>query len=173
MKIAAVGIQNSVVDEKRTPETNIALIEAERTVRSELFTSDSDDVTYAEFEVLRHLNRNPRQIKRFDNAFRLQLYVENSTEGTKLDFTRDQLVAIAKGVALRLRWPTLAEAIDRDAGLLGALEANANGELTGRPSDDPIWQRWLAHKEVQDVLKEPIPQRRLALLDQHSFLRIA
>ena len=173
MKIAAVGIQNSVVDEKRTPETNIALIEAERTVRSELFTSDSDDVTYAEFEVLRHLNRNPRQIKRFDNAFRLQLYVENSTPGTKLDFTRDQLVAIAKGVALRLRWPTLAEAIDRDAGLLKALEQKANGEAVGELPKDSPWHRWLDDKEVRDVLKETNQKRRLSSLDQHSFLRIA
>lgn len=41
---------------------------------------DSGEVIAAEFSALKYLERNPRQIKRFHNAFRLQLYVANADD---------------------------------------------------------------------------------------------
>ncbi|MCH7841030.1 MAG: TolC family protein, partial [Planctomycetes bacterium] len=58
------------------------------------------------------LERNPRQVKRFDNAFRLQLHVASNARGTGLSFDVDQLIAVGKWVAIKIRWPELALALN-------------------------------------------------------------
>ena len=77
---------------------------------------------------LKRLPPNPRQIKRFDNAFRLQLYVATGGGSTKLAFDEPKLRALGKWVVLRLRWPALAGEIEDDQNILMFLEELANGE---------------------------------------------
>jgi len=152
-------------------ETNRQLDEAERQVRARLFISDSEDVRYAESEVLRLLERNPRQVKRFVNAFRLQLHVASCTPGCTLDFTREQLIALGKWVAVRLRWPRLAQALDRNPSLMKALERKANGiPVTLDISGD---EKWLLDTGVCSVLEEADRARWISSLGQTYFLRIA
>ena len=153
-----------------------ALDEAERRVRAELFTSDSEDVRQAEFEVLKYLDKNPRQVKRFDNAFRLQLYVANLTPESALEFNRDQLVALGKWVALRLRWPQLADDLDREPKLLGALEEYANNggkKTTLVKSLFNSHERWFSEDALLEVFEEEDLPKRIASLPFDSFLGVA
>ncbi len=106
-----------------------ALEVAERAERANLFTADSDQVRDAEFGALGYLDPNPRQVKRFDNAYRLQLPVANSA--SDLEFRPEELAALAKWIAIRLRWPELAEDLDREPGLLTELEQHAYNGNTG------------------------------------------
>jgi len=153
-----------------------ALDEAERRVRAELFTSDSEDVRQAEFEVLKYLDKNPRQVKRFDNAFRLQLYVANLTPESALEFNRDQLVALGKWVALRLRWPQLADDLDREPKLLGALEEYANNGGKKSALVKSLFdshERWFSEDALLEVFKEEDLPKRIASLPFDSFLGVA
>ena len=123
---------------------------------------------------------NPRQIKRFDNAFRLQLYVANQDRDCELDFTLDELVALGRWVALRLRWPELAKALDDEPALLGVLEANAN-EIAPQADLDEIarlqkrYKRWFEDREILEFLNDVHlgEARRVSTLEPGSFLHVA
>jgi KAP family P-loop domain len=147
-----------------------ALDEAVRLERAELFHGDSEDVRMAERRLVGHLERNPREIKRFDNAFRLQLHVANGTSGCELRFDLDDLVALGKSVVLRLRWPKLGEAIDSDGALLAELEAVSNGE--GSPATDSAAGQWAENSELIQLLNDE-PARRISRLSRQSFLRVS
>lgn len=161
------------VDASRT-----AIELGERRVRAERI-QDSPEVIAAEVEVLKHLGNNPRQIKRFDNAFRLQLYVANEDPNCQLTFTLDELVALAKWVVLRLRWPELAEALKEEPWLLSALEAKA--DKTPVPiSDDEMarlkdkYDDWRNDHEVLALLQSADGKegQRLSSLQLGFFLEV-
>ena len=140
--------------------------------------SDSKDVRSAEEVLLPLLEGNPRQIKRFDNAFRLQLMMALAAGDQGLSFTLDQLIALGRWVAIRLRWPALATALDEEPALLRELEAQANGVT---PSDDEAtkrivteWCHWFEEvPEVTEALQEPNPDRRMAQIPFEAFLPVA
>src|SRR3954452_23714220 len=50
---------------------------------------DSAEVVEAETAALNYLERNPHQVKRFHNAFRLQLYVASEQSGPRFEMTGD------------------------------------------------------------------------------------
>jgi hypothetical protein len=153
-----------------------ALAEARRLERAELFTTDSDDVAAAEFEVLAGLGRNPRHVKRFDNAFRLQLHVANGTPGCALDFGRDQLTALGRWVALRMLSPDLAHAVALEPALMAALEHEANGGPRSRKKVDAElrarYERWFADTRVRTLLREPNAKRRISALPLDTLLQV-
>jgi hypothetical protein len=157
----------------RTPTERAALDEAIRSARARRFTADSPDVAAAEFHVLRYLPPNPREVKRFDNAFRLQLYVANNSNDGSLDFGRPQLVALGKWVVLRLRWPDLAEAFDADPSLLKDLERQANRTPVPDVRPDARLAPWLADEALRRVLEEEDDRRLISTLPLHAFLRVA
>lgn len=133
-----------------------------------MVSESSPEFHAAERAAVAYLDPNPREVKRFDNAFRLQLLVAQKTPGCELDFGEDDLIAIGSWVAMRLRWPDLADQIDRDLELLGRLEAAANGD---RP---PEWDsKWLDNEELSALLREPNTGRRIARLQERTFLRIS
>lgn len=135
---------------------------------------DSPAVVAAEFAALRFLEPNPRQVKRFHNAFRLQLYVASEDDRVTFDFSDDQLVALARWVALRLRWPGLADAIAREPELLAALEAAANDDLADAGTAE-LKQRhagWLANRATIALVREQLPARRLSALRLDAFVRV-
>lgn len=148
--------------------------EATRLVRVEQLR-DSDDVVAAEREAIDFLEPNPRQVKRFHNAFRLQLYIANENPQSRFSFTSDELRALARWVAVRLRWPTVADLMDRQPPLLEALEATAN-RLTDREADAALrtaHRDWFENDELLAVLSEPIAGRRLSRLPTDAFLPVA
>ena len=136
---------------------------------------DSDDVLAVVRDAVDFLEPNPRQVKRFHNAFRLQLYIANEERAAGFTFTNDQLYALARWVAVRLRWPTVADLLDREPWLVAALEASAN-DLPQGPEDDaartahPIL---FQDDELLAVLTEPVPARRLSRLPVDAFLPVA
>ena len=140
--------------------------------------SDSKDVRTAEEVLLHLLEGNPRQIKRFDNAFRLQLMMALAAGDAGLSFTLDQLIALGRWVAIRLRWPALATALDEEPeALLAELEAQANGVTL---SDDEAtkrivaeWSRWFEEPDVTEALQEPNSDRRMAKIPFEAFLPVA
>jgi hypothetical protein len=141
---------------------------------------DSAHVVEAETAALSYLERNPRQVKRFHNAFRLQLYVASEDPGRRFDMSGDELHALAKWVAIRLRWPELADADDLEGDLLMALEAHANGRLEQVPLAAPKVERlrvehnkWFNNLRLMEVLEQPLERRLIAALDRDAFLRIA
>jgi hypothetical protein len=140
-----------------------------------LFDQDSPEFREAELEAVIHLDRNPRDVKRFDNAFRLQLHVAARTPGCGLRFDRDDLIAIARWVALRLRWPEFADACDDDDGLLARIEAVANPD--DPPGDVGDLQagerRWFEDDDLMALLKESRPGCRIGRLQGLTFLRIS
>lgn len=136
---------------------------------------DSPAVVAAEFAALDFLAPNPRQVKRFHNAFRLQLYVASEDDRVTFDFSPAQLVALARWVALRLRWPGLADAIAREPELLAVLEAAANGARAPNGSAELRTRHaaWLADPQVMALIREATPGRRLSALRLDAFVRIA
>jgi hypothetical protein len=137
---------------------------------------DSPAVVAAEFAVLDFLEPNPRQVKRFHNAFRLQLYVASEDDRVTFDFSPEQLVALARWVALRLRWPGLADAIAREPKLLALLEAVANGGSASLDADDPPGTRhklWLEHAGALSLIRDERSTRRLSALRLDAFVRVA
>ncbi|HEX4672135.1 MAG TPA: P-loop NTPase fold protein [Solirubrobacteraceae bacterium] len=148
-----------------------AVKEATRRTRARRIR-DSSEVVAAEFNGLEYLDRNPRQVKRFHNAFRLQLYVANADPRLQFDFSGDQLIALSRWVALRVRWPGLAQDIDQEPELLAELERNANDLPL---SDEALRQqyRWFDRDEVANVLREPEDSRRINALPFQDFLQVA
>jgi hypothetical protein len=139
---------------------------------------DSPEVAAAEQAAVGLLDRNPRQLKRFHNAFRLQLYVANEDESVPFAFTQDELVALTKWVVVRLRWPDLGHAIAHDPALLLVIEADANGELHTLPTGvtQPRTERsnqWLDRQGVRALMVEAGATRRMSALELKAFLRVA
>jgi hypothetical protein len=166
-----------------------AIAEAERRRRERAF-ADSPLITEAELEVVRFLEPNPRRLKQFDNAYRLQLYVANRTPIAELRFDLDQLVALAKWIALRLGWPDVARAIDADQTLLARIEQAANAPQAKKDKTAPTIPKetaaedgegasecdevelWLRDIRLRALLREERTERRLAQLPLASFLHI-
>ena len=150
--------------------------EARRVVLAERIR-DSEDVIRAEFALLRHMEPNPRQIKRFDNAFRLQLYVAVEDPDCQLEFTLEQLVALGKWVLMSLRWPELTEDIGQEPQLLATLEAEANEKGSAANAElerlMPDYQRWFENRQVAELLKAAEGEPRVTQLEPGSFLRCA
>jgi hypothetical protein len=144
--------------------------EVVRARRAQLLNRDSAEVAEAEEFIVPFLQPNPREVKRFDNAFRLQLHVANRSPDCELSFDLDDLIALGKWVALRLRWPDLAAQLDLHPELLGEMEEACNNPLAGRSATA---EEWLAKREIQSLLTEKDPARRIARLDSHTFLRVS
>lgn len=142
---------------------------------------DSDAVKEAMKEGIRCLDRNPRQVKRFNNAFRLQLALAQSSE----PLSDDQLKLLARWVALRLRWGALASAMDEHAGLLEALELVAmNTTRSLRGADGTLVRRqkrrvprWFDTNQFADLEELKVVLKagtgRISELRDRPFLRIA
>jgi hypothetical protein len=82
------------------------------------------------------LERNPRQVKRFNNAFLLQLAVAARSED--VTFSAGQLAALARWVAIRLRWAELARDMDDEPLLLWALEQEGQGATLSKNAADQL-----------------------------------
>jgi hypothetical protein len=174
--LSSVGEAAASVAREYRPQP-LVVAEASRRERAERI-EDSREVAEAEFAALGFLPRNPRQVKRFHNAFRLQLYVANEDDRVQFDFTGDQLIALARWVAVRLRWPELGDALAKDPSLLVALESRANGEPTPDSKPSPTgfetpYERWSSKPDVLDVLRDLATERRLSALELKTFLRVA
>ena len=144
--------------EAQAPEDDLrrrAIREAARAIRADLFNTDSEHVRIAEYSGLEHLDPNPRQVKRYDNAFRLQLHVASTS--SDLDFRQEQLTALAKWVAIRLRWPELAEHLGLEPDLLVELENHAYGNGTPAPDPDLTvrFERWFQDKDLKEGADRP------------------
>ena len=120
-----------------------------------LFIEDSQLVSDAERAAVAHLNQNPRLVKRFDNLFRFHLYVLLQSEWNQP--TSGQLDALAKWVAMRLRWPRLMADIDRNPALLRDIEIGAVGSnaISGGLADAYLVEHatWFDDGQIHDVLQ--------------------
>lgn len=166
-----------IVDNQFTTLQNKARRRAARDVRASLLSVGSEDVRNAEIAATRPLSLTPRAIKRFDNAYRLQLQVANGTPGSELRYTGADLTGLAKWVALCMFFPRLVRVIDGDPGLLGELETMADEvdmlNLTRRVSqllpDSPA--ELVA--EAAALLRAGMPDARIARLPLHTFMNTA
>lgn len=175
------SLEEVSASEARGNVSTAAEEEGRRRVRAERI-DDSRDVVKAEFELLGYLGRNPRLIKRFDNAFRLQLYVANRDPDCELDFSLGQLIALGKWVGLRLRWPHLAEVLDDEPALIELLERTANGQ--GKPESistgeeirlREAYESWFVNREVTEFLRDRADgtRSRVSALRPGSFLQVS
>ena len=128
-------------------------------------------------EGLKHLDRNPRQVKRYNNAFRLQLSV--AARSDRMTFAPQQLAALARWVAIRLRWGALARDIDEEPGLLTALEQTASGATVSDPELEKRKADWFDLAKFPDLpdllaaLRVEKGEQRLSTLPFEDFLPIA
>jgi hypothetical protein len=138
---------------------------------------DARDVSEAEMRTLKLLEANPRQAKRFHNAFRLQVNVAAAGDA---GLTGEQLVALGRWVALRLRWPALADDLDHDPKLLTLLDAVANEDT--ETADAPEMKRlrlkyanWVDNSDIRPVLlsSRTDPTTRASNLPFTDFLSVA
>ena len=142
--------------------------------------SDSTAVWEALLVGAEALEQNPRQVKRFNNAFRLQLQLvlRSSTE----PFSDDQLKALARWVAIRLRWGELAHAMDEDPRLLAALERSALEDESSPKAPADVaeeHQKWVDPSTFPDlpalqaILGAGESGERISHLPFDRFIRIA
>jgi hypothetical protein len=111
-------------------------------------------------------------VKRFHNAFRLQLYVASEDERVRFDFSDAELEVLARWVAMRLRWPRLGDDIVRNPELLRNMEASANGEQPINQFGDAEDVRyWLGQPGVK-ALFTTSAALRLSSLNVKAFLRV-
>ena len=156
-----------------------ALEEAARQIQTAVISGDAPDVLDAEIEALKLLERNPRQVKRFDNAFRLQLHVLNRTRTADFAFDLASLRAVARWVAIRLRWPGLAEDIEDEPRLLQALEEAAEPAQTSAgltlfsPLHDALEKRWPGWFQNEALLASLREEPKLSMLPEEAFLRVS
>ncbi len=133
---------------------------------------DSPRVAAAMEAAIPFLERNPRQVKRFHNAFRLQLYVASEDERVRFDFSDAELEVLARWVAMRLRWPRLGDDIVRNPELLRNMEASANGEQPfNQVGEAKDVRDWLAQPGVKALFTTSTAMR-LSSLDVKAFLRV-
>jgi len=151
-------------------EWDAALREAARRSRAKRLNADDPKVWQAEQDAVPVLAGNPRQVKRFDNAYRLQLHVALNSERPP-QFTPAQLAVMAKWVAIRLRWPSLATAMDANPELVEALEKHANGKSAAVPNEWKAFEEWFTMPELSKILTERSRTRRLTSLS-HAFLNV-
>ncbi len=162
--------QRRVEVEQGFPDRKPAVIrEAARRVRSRLLNTDSNDVARVEFKLLRYLPRNPRTLKRFDNAFRLQLLVANNTPGCELDFRYEEIEAIGRWVALHFGWPELANSLKLDPQLLQDLERVANNE---EATNTAALQGWDKDKGLMAILGTDQNGVKISQLPFDTFVNI-
>jgi KAP family P-loop domain len=140
---------------------------------------ESRDIDRAEVAALSHLELNPRQAKRFHNVLRFQLHVA-AAQGTTFD--PEQTLALARWVALRVRWPALADDLDREPGLLKVLDAAANEEKIGEDdwTEEELrirehYSDWFDDGQVTGVLlvSKEGEARRVSRLPLDDFLTVA
>ena len=165
-----VGLSTYALDR----EDLLAFREAIRERRAPLLTRMSHAVRDAEQTVVSNMRLTPRSVKRFDNTFRLQLQVANSTPGSELGFSRDELLALAKWIALRLFFPQFTRVADAEVGLWTELE-----ELMGREGGEGMVQERVALLErgigpatvadLTPLLSAGLPEARLSRLPLDSF----
>lgn len=130
------------------------------------------------------LELNPRQFKRFNNAFRLQLNLAARSGG--VTFSADQLGGLARLVAIRMRWSLLAHAFDEYPSLLAALEREANGrrfiarisaaEAAAQRKATPMWFDATTFSELPallEVLRVDHAAQAISRLPFEAFVRIA
>ncbi len=99
-----------------------------------------------------------------------------ASTASDLEFRPEQLSAMAKWVAIRLRWPELAEDLDREPGLLAELEQHAHSGSNQPPDTDIArrFSRWFKSAELAGVLLDQIrPSVRLTDVPPEALLRIA
>ena len=102
------------------PDIKAELVEkAKQEVFAKTF-DDSEDVKHAIQEAALYLGYNPRKIKRFINAFRLQALIANR-RGLMQTGTI-QLLLLAKWITIVTRWPDLVEAMLIDQNFLKSLK---------------------------------------------------
>jgi hypothetical protein len=175
---------NRIVEKSSEAERTAARI-ARAEVRSSLPTARiaDDPRLWAALKIGADcLEPNPRQRKRFNNAFRLQFYLAQD-----LSLGRDQYAALAKLVAIRLRWPRLAHALDEDHPyLLKALERRANAgsqvndlDEAAAAAQEARTEEWFDEKGFPDlpdlykILKVDPPERTLSSLPDEDIPRVA
>jgi hypothetical protein len=147
-------------------------------------TKESPEVWAAMQEGARCLEPNPRQVKRFNNAFRLQLGL--AARSFEVTFSPEQLGALARWVAIRLRWGALAHAMDDEPDLLWALERTANPSIPLSGADEDRRKRqqartpeWFAEDTFSELpkllraLEIKQPGQAIAELPFDAFLRVA
>jgi hypothetical protein len=94
-------------------------------------------------------DHNPRNVKQFVNAFRLQAFIANetglfgSTRVTRNAGKPLTLQQLGKFVALCMRWPEFVEAASSDHTLVAEIEqwlrTGSNSSLTGLPDRLAVW----------------------------------
>jgi hypothetical protein len=184
---AAIAAAARRVEERADADSRVAARWARQSFLSSFAppsAAESLEVWEAMQEGAACLERNPRQVKRFNNAFRLQLALASGA--FQVTFTRDQLGALARWVAIRLRWGALAHAMDDDPQLLGALEREANGrrEVSRVSAADALRLRkrtpdWFNEKKFPDLpelrkaLRVDRKAQAISQLPFEAFLQIA
>ena len=133
-------------------------------------------------EVIGSMDPNPRLLKRFANAYRLQLHVATLMDHEEVDLRPSQLVAFAKWVLIRLQWPALAVSLDADADgeLLASLEERSGHKGATRPKGGPraqnkpapAWTKWLEDARLNDLLQLGGEPARISNLPDEVLLRV-
>lgn len=143
---------------------------------------DSEEVTKAIEVGAEYLERNPRKVKRYNNAFRLQFHLASRSN----DLTKEQLNALARWVAIRLRWDELAKVMDDEPDLLRALEVAANDKRAQSTKDrEMLDAQMLAHPkwfdgkafadcdELMKALASPSKKTDISRLPFEDFLQVS
>lgn len=161
----------------RSPEA-VAIESAQRAAllrASERVTRLKEQVRSVTRTLTEYMDPNPRALKRFVNAFRLQLHVANLMHIDEIDLGYGQLIAFAKWTLLRLQWPELAGQLDsKDHEFLEKLETQARRKSRraaskGEPAE-PAY-RWLDDERFVGLISYGDEASRISALPVESLLR--
>jgi hypothetical protein len=145
--------------------------------------SDAQRVCEIVLMVAPVFDNNPRRIKQFLNAFRLQTHIASSTglfaqpddPALGMPLTLERL---AKFVALTLRWPALHDDIRATPTLLDELQESVIASLSGpvgtAPAPGSEAAEWLARRALRELLARGLTDEYGNIdyigLDRHSLV---
>jgi len=174
--------------QKTRPDIKVELVEqAKQEVFAKTF-DDSEEVKRAIQEAALYLGFNPRKIKRFINAFRLQALIANRRR--LIETGTIQLDLLAKWITIVTRWPDLIEAMLIDQNFLKSLKeaclaseelSQSNGRFLASAKGKKlqvIYDRYLANPhlkrliEARDLLNllKQMPENEIEALPQYLYL---
>ncbi|HRV96892.1 MAG TPA: P-loop NTPase fold protein, partial [Anaerolineae bacterium] len=160
---------------KAAPDTEENILEAakEQVQADEILFDNNDEVKQTIIKAATYLGRNPRQIKRFINLYRLQAFIVQKRG--LLDSEDFRLNLLGKCLILNVGWPAVAAAVRRDQDFIRRFvkAADLQSKIAAHESNERV----LVDEDIQHLksqLKSILEQNEIIAksVDDHHLYHL-